>query len=245
MKGKRSELSHTWPGPGRFRSVGPLGAAVISSASGHDYHRSETGPTANVAPNRNAPPNKSAWQELEEILTNVYNFAHNKREFAEKHGKTPAQAVLEKLAEVKDGSDGDIRRRSFTGPKVFLRLAGKNKNRVYSGEWWFDIDLLSTIEKSYARIYFNNADKRQVIRDLLREYLAIAMGWNAIDEIWALELPRGEEITGFESKVARQKLFHDLPLSAKGNRMLVGYANQIFFPVKNPLWITRYRDLTP
>jgi hypothetical protein len=150
MKGKQSESTQHWPGPGRFRSVGPEGSKSIGSANRHDLGISLV---AGVRPNKSASPNQSAWQQLEEMLTNIYNLAHNKKELAEKHGKTPADAVREKLAEVRNGSEGDIKRTGFTGPKVFLRLAGKDKNRIYSGEWWFDIDLLSTLEKSYSRIY--------------------------------------------------------------------------------------------
>ena len=243
MKKTPAELSHYWPGPGHFRSVGPLGSLSISDQTLR--RRSESNIATNVPHTKNEIAIKSAWQELEEILKTIYNLAHNKKELADKHRKTPEQAVREKLAEVRDGSDGDIKKTVFRGPKVFLRVSGKDKNRIYTGEWWFDMDLLSTLERSYSRIYFNDSDKRKVIRDMLREFLAISTGWNAIEEIWALELPPGDEITGFESKVARQKLFHDLPLSSQGNRMLVGQANQIFFPMKNPLWITRYRDLTP
>ncbi|UHD16104.1 hypothetical protein [Thiocapsa bogorovii] len=67
--------------------------------------------------------------------------------------------------------------------------------------------------------------------------------WNSIEEVLALELPAGERLTGFSGAGAPQKLFGSIPLTAKGNRMLVGRVRQIFFPVKNPLWVKHFRNL--
>jgi hypothetical protein len=78
---------------------------------------------------------------------------------------------------------------------------------------------------------------------MLRELLAIANDWNKISEIWALELPSGQVIRGYWGPGSPQKLFANLPLSQKGNRMLVGKARQVFFPVKNPLWVKHYQNL--
>jgi len=82
-----------------------------------------------------------------------------------------------------------------------------------------------------------------MIRDMLRELLAVSVEWNTIAEIWALELPAGQQIVGFAGLGTPQKLFANRPLSAKGNRMLVGRAQQVFFPVKNPLWVKLYEQL--
>jgi hypothetical protein len=78
---------------------------------------------------------------------------------------------------------------------------------------------------------------------MLRELLAVSMEWNAMTEIWALELPPGETLTGFCGPGTPQHLWANLPLTEKGNRLLVGKAAQIFFPMKNPLWVRLYREL--
>jgi hypothetical protein len=114
---------------------------------------------------------------------------------------------------------------------------------LYSGEWWFDASILEGFEHAYSRLVLNDRELKAVVRDMLREVLAISTEWNRIEEVWALELPAGERLTGFSGIGTPQKLFSALPLSEKGNRLLVGRARQIFFPVKNPLWVRRLRKL--
>jgi hypothetical protein len=62
-------------------------------------------------------------------------------------------------------------------------------------------------------------------------------------EIWGLELPAGERLTGFSGIGTPQRLFGNLPLTEKDSRLLVGKARQISFPVKDPLWVREYRKL--
>lgn len=52
-----------------------------------------------------------------------------------------------------------------------------------------------------------------------------------------------ERLTGYSGIGTPQRLFGSIPLTAKGNRLLVGRARQIFFPVKNPLCVKHFRDL--
>lgn len=181
------------------------------------------------------------WNEIERKLLEIYRLPHNQIALRSR-GDTPESAAKKKLEEIRTGSVSPPMAESFSGPKVFLRVVG-TPNRVYGGEWWFDPDLLQGLERAYSRIYFSSADRRRAIRDLLRELLALSTEWNQIGEVWALELPAGEQLQGFWSIVAPQQLFANLPLSAKGNRMLVGGARQLFFPVKNPFWITRHSQL--
>jgi hypothetical protein len=183
---------------------------------------------------------KSVWDEIEEILVGLYSLPHNRKQL--RSGQTPQTEAKKKLDEVKSGL-ASATREDFSGPKLFLRVVGST-NRAYSGEWWFDASLLDTLETAYSRIYFTSQDKKRALRDMLRELLAVANEWNKISEIWALEVPAGEVIRGYWGPGNAQKLFANLPLSAKGNRMLVGKARQIFFPVKNPLWVKVYQNLT-
>ena len=56
-------------------------------------------------------------------------------------------------------------------------------------------------------------------------------------------MPPRASIVGYNEFGTPQKLFGMLPLSAKGNQLLVGKAKQIFFPVKNPLWVRSFERL--
>jgi hypothetical protein len=78
---------------------------------------------------------------------------------------------------------------------------------------------------------------------MLREVLAISTEWNLVQKVWALELPSGQALRGYGGPGLPQKLFADLPLAAAGNRMLVGRVHQVFFPVKNPLWVRQYASV--
>ena len=183
----------------------------------------------------------TVWDELESECLKVFSLPHNVIELKAK-GTTPVDAARKKVTEVKSGLGGAAARKEFTGPRLFLRVVG-SWNRAYSGEWWFDADLFDRLESTYSSIYFQAADKKAAIRDMLRELLAITTEWNEISEVWALALPPGERLAAYVGKGAPQQLFGNRPLTAPGNRMLVGTAEQIFFPVKNPLWVTKYTGL--
>lgn len=184
---------------------------------------------------------ESAWDALEAMLRQLYALPHNQLWIKDAGGSTET-AVTRKLAELRSGIAGPLTQVELHGPKVFLRVVGL-KNRAYGGEWWFDAQLLEGLESGYARIFFSDRELKDALRRMLRELLAVSTEWNPIDEIWALRLPPGERLIGFSGIGSPQKLFASLPLSAKGNRLLVGRARQIVFPVKNPLWITKLRDM--
>lgn len=144
------------------------------------------------------------------------------------------------MADVRSGSGSSIEAVDCRGPMTFLRAVGTN-NRAYGGEWWFEEQLLQNLERSFSRIVF--ADERaRTLRGLLREGLALSATWNKMTELWALEVPAGESLRGYRSRATSQALFHGLPVSA-ANRLLAGGATQIFFPVKNPLWVRALGNL--
>lgn len=181
------------------------------------------------------------WNEIETRLRQLYSLPHNRVYF-----NTPSSSldavVHNKLQEIRSGVSGIPKKEEFTGPKMFLRVVGAT-NRAYSGEWWFDAVILESLERNYSRLFFNDNELKTALRTMLREVLAISNEWNRIEEVWVLELPAGERLTGFSGIGTPQKLFGSLPLSAKGNTMLVGKARQIFFPVKNPLWVKKFMNL--
>jgi len=183
---------------------------------------------------------RSVWDEIERISVDLYSLPHNRIQLQSKN-ITPQAEAKKKVEEVKSGL-ASVSPEDFTGPKLFLRVVGPT-NRAYSGEWWFDASLLNRLQANYSRIYFSTPDKKRALRDMVREFLAISDEWNKIAEVWVLELPAGQSIRGYSGAGSPQKLFANLPLTAEGNRMLVGKARQIFFPVKNPFWIKHYQSL--
>jgi hypothetical protein len=185
--------------------------------------------------------NDPVWKTIETRLLQLYALPHNALELR-RTGSSPEQAAKKKLEEIRSGLSGVPKAEEYIGPKLFLRVVGPS-NRVYAGEWWFDADLHDKVEAAYSRIYFHTADRKVALRDMLRELLAISKEWNALTEVWALEVPAGERLTGFSGIGTPQKLFGSLPLTEKGNRLLVGQVRQLFFPVKNPLWVKQYRHL--
>jgi hypothetical protein len=183
---------------------------------------------------------QSVWDEILDKLIQLNQLPHNRIHL--KPGQTPESAARDKLAEIKSGV-ATLTAEDFSGPNVFLRVVGPGTQRYYSGEWWFDGSLLDSLNRAYSRIYFKEPEKKRVLRDMLRELLAISKEWNEITEVWALELPSGQMLRGYWGPGTPQKLFANLPLTAHGNRLLVGKARQIYFPVKNPLWVKQYRNL--
>lgn len=157
------------------------------------------------------------WSRIEASLMQLYSLPHNVVELRDrKPPDTPATATAKTLAEIRSGFNGIPSEETFTGPRLFMRVVGA-ANRAYSGQWWFDAVILDSLEHAYSRIYFQSADRKRVIRDMLREILAISREWNEISEVWALELPPGASIVGYTGYGTPQQLFARLPLTAQGN----------------------------
>lgn len=181
------------------------------------------------------------WNEIETSLRQIYSLPHNRIRFNDARS-SPEVEVSKKLQELKSGLTGVPRKEEFLGQKLFLRVVGA-ANRAYSGEWWFDASILENMERNYSRLFFNDQEMKAALRAMLREILAISNEWNNMEEVWVLALPAGEKLTGYSGIGTPQKLFGSVPLTAKGNRMLVGRVRQVFFPVKNPLWVKKFMGL--
>lgn len=180
-----------------------------------------------------------AWQRLAERLAQIHALPHNVAALArEQPPRTPAEATQHALEEVRTGLLGAPREETFVGPRLFLRAAGPG-NGVHAGAWWFDADAFETLERRHARIHFDAAGRRAALRDLLREGLAVALDWNPMTELWALELAPGEALVGFTGIGRRMPRRAGRP----EGRWLVGGLKQVYFPVKNPFAIRRYADL--
>jgi hypothetical protein len=184
-----------------------------------------------------------AWQSIETILLRIWSMRHNEISLA-RDGKTPQQQVGEEIDKIRSGIAGVPREETLRGPMLLLRVVGGRSDRVYSGEWWFDASVLDNLEHAYSRIFFSSTDKTAAIRAMLREILAISTEWNTIAEAFALALPPGERLTAFSGPGNRQQLFANQPLTATGNRLLVGKLRQYYIPaVWSPFWISKYRQL--
>lgn len=237
-------MNDPWPGPGGFRHPGPIRAVPGSDLPTATVSRPSEPSSPSDAPGpSDAASEDAVLEELRQALLAKFRMPIVAEKLRSGRGETPQEAAERTLGEVRSGCADPISKERFVGPRTFLRVVTRGRG-VY-GDWWFDRELLEGIEKAHARIFFDDQQRRKALRDLLREYLALSTHWNAIEEVWQLDLPAGESIAGFTSTVARQRLFGDIPLTAAGNRLLVGQARQIYFPTKNPLWVTQLRDLAP
>ena len=63
---------------------------------------------------------------------------------------------------------GEPTEETFKGPALFLRVVGPS-NAAYAGQWWFNAVILDSLERAYSRLYFQSAERKGVIRDMLRE----------------------------------------------------------------------------
>ena len=179
------------------------------------------------------------WSDIEARLQQLYALPHNQVWLRDQR-RAAADVVAAKIEELKSGIIGTPQREEFLGPKVFLRVVGP-ANPAYGGNWWFDSAVLDRLDGAYSRISFQPSELDDVIRNHLREALTVRTEWNPITEIWSL--PSGERLTGWTGAGARQPLIGGLLLSAAGNRMLVGGVRQVWYPVKNPLWVQLHRNL--
>jgi hypothetical protein len=171
----------------------------------------------------------SVWDEVERKLVELYSLPHNRGALGPR--VTPQARAKTELGKVKDGL-AFVEAKDFWGPMLFLRVVGPGNNPY--GQWWFNASVFDTLETSYFRIYFDSAEKKRVVRDILREALAVSTEWNSISEVSALEIPPGQAIRGYSGPGNPQKLFANLHLTDRRNRLLAGRVNQVFFPVKNP-----------
>jgi hypothetical protein len=73
--------------------------------------------------------------------------------------------------------------------------------------------------------------------------LAVSVEWNTFAELWAMDVPCGEKITWLVSRATPQPYRQKDSASDPRRRMLIGHATQVYFPVKNALWIRRHSSL--
>lgn len=230
---------------GASRQSGPIGSGLIPRP------RIDTGTNARVAHGApgalgatNGVSPHDVFDEIEAAVLQLYQLPHNRIWLAtEKNGMTPEQWARAKAAEVRSGLPS-ARREDLTGPRSFLRVVGDDRqSRPFSGEWWFDVALFHDVRKNLPAEIAEASEKDKVLRDALREVLAISTEWNPIIEVWLLQVPKGTSLVAYSGPGSPQKLFANQPLTAAGNRVLAGEAKQYFFLVKDPFMVQQFKLL--
>ena len=214
---------------------GPVGHKPVS-------HLTRFNPSAALT-TEDLPFNPNAaltTQGLPKFLLWLFSLPHNQVWLRSEFALTPEQKAQEVLAQIDSGFRHPPRVEEFCGPKKFLRGVG-SENAVYAGSWWFDEDLLVRIEEQLSRIPLPQQDHKTATRVRLRAALAICKDWkNSLEEIWVLEIPQGERLTGLVGTAREQPEFSCAHPEHDPKKILPGGAEQVFFPIKNPLWVRLY-----
>ena len=141
---------------------------------------------------------------------------------------------------------GGIHLYRFTGPHRFYRAAGHEASgqltNAYSGRWWIDEGVLLEIANRLDRAScLSDQEQAQAWPAQFRALTAVSEDWNDFSEIFELKLPPNESIEGLAGIVKTQPQYsvNDPHGRHNPNRVLLGGGEQVFFKVKNPLWIER------
>lgn len=185
-----------------------------------------------------ADPNVGlTWSNLEARLVEMLRWPHNRAILG---GQTPEQKAKQMIQEIAGAFIGIPQPVEFVGPKRFLRASGP-RNTAFSGSWWFEEKVLLRLEKELSRIPLPEEQRQQAMQGRLRSGLAVSVDWNPLSEIWILELPAGERLPGLMGRTRAQPVYSAKHPEHDPKRILAGEEIQIYFPVKNPLWVRRYR----
>jgi len=137
----------------------------------------------------------------------------------------------------------------YVGPCIFYRAAGlKADGRLadaYSGEWWVESAVLEHIYNKLA-MYNGWLSPSELVRAASAQYRAITalcFNWNDMSEMCCLELPDRESVEGLAGAAMPQPAWSNRGLDPNDPRtpMLRGKGEQVFFKVKNPLWVEPVR----
>lgn len=133
----------------------------------------------------------------------------------------------------------------FKGPERFLRAAGFSKSRRGLanpwGEWWTPKEVLTRISMRLEQFegWLPADELRKAVPARYRALAAICRDWNDLSEVWELSLPSGEVLQGLVGQALEQPEYSHLDPKQRTTPMLAGGAEQVFFKIKNPLWVQR------
>jgi hypothetical protein len=137
----------------------------------------------------------------------------------------------------------------FKGPHTLYRAAGWDSTRgemasAYGG-WWADEMELVKISQKLNK--FENWLPEELLRKALptqyRGATALCEDWNDMREMFKLQLPSSDEITGLVGIASAQPQKSTLNVRSRKTPMLQGGAEQVFFKKTqtlnsiNPLWV--------
>lgn len=150
---------------------------------------------------------------------------------------------------------------SYTGPHRFYRAAGRNAAgdlaRAYGGGYWADENVLLAIAKRLERTpWLTTNEQKAAWPAHYRALTALSHDWNDMSEMFVLSLPEGDILDGIcgpakaqpefskDSSLGQHSPSRTFPGGDLKSRRLLGYLGddpieQVFFKVKNPLWIER------
>lgn len=110
------------------------------------------------------------------------------------------------------------------------------------GNWWFEEQLLLKLENRLKVWPIPEHIRKNIVQRRLREGLAVSLDWNPLSELWCLEIPGGEQLTGLYGLTSPQPVISDAnDPNYDPTWVLRGGEKQYFFPVVNPFWVHKYR----
>ena len=131
---------------------------------------------------------------------------------------------------------------SFTGPAEFIRGTGKDAKgrqaRAYGGGYWVNAEVISKIDAGLAHFigWISAKQLQQMKQGRYRAGSAVCDDWNDFAEFHKMVVPGGETIEGLAGPIKEQPLNSGMALGPT-TPMLKGGFEQVYFRVKNPLWI--------
>jgi hypothetical protein len=124
------------------------------------------------------------------------------------------------------------------GPRRFLRAAGADNNPY--GRWWVEAAVLLDLQSQFDRIPLPPGHRREAILGQLRAATAISVDWNTLSEFWFMEVPSGHSVQALMGPAKEQPVFSLAHKLHNTNLVLRGGIPQFYFPVINPLWVSRF-----
>lgn len=188
------------------------------------------------------PANGLTVSNLESFLTRNLQMPHNRDLLVDRRTKvvkTPQQRAHEIAVEALAGFVGVPEARRFAGPRKFVRGVGPN-NLAFGGPWWFDEAFFVGQQQRLSSFPFSRDQLRALVHQRVREGLAISVDWNPLAEMWMLEIPAGESLTGLWGVTKQQPVYSVKHPQHDPTHILRGGVLQAYFPVRNPLWVFRY-----
>lgn len=186
--------------------------------------------------------------DLEQRLEALMQLPHN--QFFLRQKRTTAGAFAKtKAAEIRSGFVGLPQPATVAGPKRLLRGTGKTPAGPQQGEenpfgnWWFEEKLLIEIANRLKPWPMPADIKATLTQQRLREAMAVALNWNPMVELWCLDVPPGQTLSGLTGLTSPQPVIgkgapgHDPTWTLRGGH------TQFYFPVVNPFWVKKYDDL--